>query len=333
MSGAAIAPRPGGTLPLAAQDRPTIKQWAEYVVLRALEAFLLMIPWEVGRSVGVGLGRLVYLLDKRERKERMRRNIQSAFPHFTPARVRATIIGSYCCLCQSAVDSIYFMRHAASGHAGRLLEDGWAELLERMPKGSGAVLVTGHFGCWEILGVGVAALGYSVLSVARPLKNQLVDRRLQRLRESTGQKVLPKKGSMRHAVEALKNGWQLGFLIDQDARRQGVFVDFFGRPASTHTSAARLAISAGVPLAFVYGQRTGYRNQFRVGVKEPIIPRKHADRDEEVLRITQRLTKDLEEVIRQWPEQWLWMHRRWKTYPGKYGAGTGSGRSKAPEQT
>ena len=325
--------KPGGTLPLAAPDRPTIKQWAEYCVLRALEAFLLLIPWEFGRLIGIGLGRLVYLLDKRERKERMRRNIQSAFPHFTPARVRATIIGSYCCLCQSAVDSIYFMRYAASGHTSRLLEDGWAEMLERVPKGSGAVLVSGHFGCWEILGVGIATLGYSVLSVARPLKNLLVDRRLQRLRESTGQKVLPKKGSMRQALQALKNGYHLGFLIDQDARRQGIFVDFFGRPASTHTSAARLAISAGVPLAFIYAQRTGYRNQFRIGVKDVIVPRKHADQDEEVLRITQRLTTDLEDVVRQWPQQWLWMHRRWKTYPGKYDSGAISGRSKAREQT
>ncbi len=318
---------------MAAQDKPTIKQWAAYGALRALEAFLLVIPWEFGRLIGIGLGRLAYLLDKRERKEWMRHNIQSAFPHFTPSRVRATIIGTYCCLCQSGVDAIYFMRYAASGHTRRLLEDGWAEMLERIPKGSGAIFVSGHFGCWEVLGVGIATLGYSVLSVARPLRNQLVDRHLQRLRESTGQKVLPKKGSMRQALEALKNGFQLGFLIDQDARRQGIFVDFFGRPACTHTSAARLAISAGVPLAFIYAQRTGYRNQFRIGMKDVIVPRKHADRDEEVLRITQRLTKNLEEVIRQWPEQWLWMHRRWKTYPGKYDARAGSGHSEASEQT
>jgi KDO2-lipid IV(A) lauroyltransferase len=116
----------------------------------------------------------------------------------------------------------------------------------------------------------------------------------------------------------LKRGQNVGLLVDQDARKTGVFVDFFGRPASTTPTPARLAIYTGAPIAFVYARQVGRASRFRIVLADLIEPQQQGDPDAEVRRITQRLTSDLEREIRNAPEEWLWLHHRWKTYPGKY---------------
>jgi KDO2-lipid IV(A) lauroyltransferase len=113
----------------------------------------------------------------------------------------------------------------------------------------------------------------------------------------------------------------VALLIDQDARREGIFVDFMGSPASTHTSVARLSLATGSPIAFVYSVPEPRGLRFRVEITDVVRPRPDADEDTEIFRMTQRLTSDLERVIRKYPEHWLWTQKRWKTYPGKFERG------------
>ena len=307
------------------QDRATIADWLEYLLVRTIEAFLVSFPWRVGRQLASCVGDIVRVLDRPSRKERMVRDIKDAFPEFTGAQVSALIQENYRFLAASVVDAMNFIRFACSGKGDDLLEVQGSEALEGVSRRTGLIFVTGHFGYWELLGGASTAIGYPVASLARPSSNPLLEGYVRKLRESAGQRILEKRGSMRRAIRALRAGQNLAFLIDQDARRYGIFVDFLGKPASTVTSVARLSIYIGAPVVFVYARRIKGLNRFRIVFKDVIVPRKGAEESAEVLRITQRFTKDLEDIVRQWPGEWLWLHRRWKTYPGKYPGKTPAG--------
>ncbi|MHC5034914.1 MAG: lysophospholipid acyltransferase family protein, partial [Planctomycetota bacterium] len=127
------------------------------------------------------------------------------------------------------------------------------------------------------------------------------------------------RGALRHIIRLLRRGESVGFLIDQDVRRDGIFVDFFGKPASTTPMPAKLAIRTGAPLVFVYARRVAGKNRFRLVLQEIFLPRHEDPAEVEIRNLTQQITSELEGTIRQAPEEWLWLHRRWKTYPGKYG--------------
>ena len=274
--------------------------------------------WGGAKMLGRQLGEVAWKWDRTRRKERTVRDLARAFPEFSPARARKVVRSTYRSLFEGVTEALYLYRRVANGRLRDIVEFVGGEKLPSGENETGVIFATGHFACWELMGLVSTAVGYPVVSVARPLNNPLLNRYVRELRESAGQRLIPKKGAIREALQALKRGENLAFLIDQDARRQGIFVEFFGRPASTHTSVARLAISTGAPAAFVYARRLHGEKRFRVVVDDVIWPRADADREEEIFRITQRLTSDLEKVVRRWPGQWLWMHRRWKTYPGKY---------------
>jgi len=303
---------------LARERKPTLGNWLGYWTLVASESLFLSMPWHVGRAVGRRISDVVYLLDRRERKAQMYRNIARVFPHLTGREVRDVARGSYRYLGESTVDARHFHRLAAQGRAQEIIEIEGMELLEDPERKVGVVFVTGHFGAWEVMGIASALLGYPVLNVARRMRNPLIDRHIRSLREAAGETIVLKRGAMYQALRALKAGQNLGFLIDQDARRDGIFVDFLGKAACTTPSPARLAVKTGAPVAFAYARRIGEQNRFRIVIGDVVWPRPGADEREEVYRITQRVTRDLGQVVMRWPTEWMWMHRRWKTRPGKY---------------
>jgi KDO2-lipid IV(A) lauroyltransferase len=160
--------------------------------------------------------------------------------------------------------------------------------------------------------------------VARPLDNRYVWEYMVELLAGTGQAFLYKKGAMQTAGGVLSKRGALSMVADQDAGRRGLFVDFFGRPASTYRSIALLAVRHQVPVVVGYGKRLSDRFQFEIGVERIIRPHEWAGRDDEVTWITQEFTRALEAVIRRAPDQYLWVHRRWKHRPdGTRAAGDG----------
>ena len=296
----------------------TVGDRLEYVVVRTLEATLALLPPGAGRRVARRIGDLVRVMDRSARKQRMARDILDAFPEYTGRQVSELVKESYRFLAVSLADGLGFLARAGTGHNAPRIDARGLEMLEGLGKDVGTIFVTGHFGHWEVLGGASGLIGRPVASLARPLSNPLLERRVRKLRESTGQKILGKRGSMQRAIRALKRGEDLAFLIDQDARRHGIFVDFLGKPASTVTSVARIAIYTGAPIVFVYARRVGSPDRYEVVLKDVIRPSKEADEQDEIFRITQRFTSDLEQVVRQWPGEWFWLHDRWKTYPGKH---------------
>lgn len=184
-----------------------------------------------------------------------------------------------------------------------------------LAKGKGAIFVSAHLGNWEVLGVVTSLRGHDLTTIARPLDNPMLNTMVNAFRERHGQRIVPKSGALRAMVQVMKRRGILTFVADQNARDNHVFVDFFGRPAATVKSVAALALRDGTPIVFGFGARQGRTFRYKVIVDDPIFPENTGDKEADILRITQAFTKRIEYYIRQYPEQWLWLHRRWKTQP------------------
>jgi len=289
-----------------------------YAVTRVVMGVLLLLPWSVSRQVARGMGVLGYLLDRASRKDTARYNLRMAFPSWDDAQVVRTLRRVYMHLSESLVDSYRFLHAAQHGRTGDLLECVGMERLSEVPKDRGIIFVTGHFGHWEVMGAAAGFIGHPVWTVGRRFRNEFMDGYVTRLREGTGQQMIDKHGAPGRMLRLLRRGDNVAFMIDQDVRRNGIFVDFMGRPASTTPAAARMALRTGAPIAFVVAERLDGQNRFRITLKDLVFVDGDGAADGEIHRITQRLTSDLEAVVREAPAKWLWLHRRWKTYPGKY---------------
>lgn len=187
--------------------------------------------------------------------------------------------------------------------------------LQRALRGEGMILVTGHYGPFELIGHLLACLGFRIHAVMRPLDNAYLNRYLVETRRTHGLNLLDKKGATAEAEEILRGGGLLAFIGDQDAGRKGIFVDFFGRPASTYKSIGLLAMTVNCPIVVGYTRRLGTLARYEIAVQRIIDPGEWAGRDDPLQWITQTYTSAIEEAVRQHPEQYLWIHRRWKSEP------------------
>ena len=182
-------------------------------------------------------------------------------------------------------------------------------------KNKGVILISGHMGNFEWLGQMHGQLGHKIFGIAKKLKNPLVNQLVEknRLRENMG--VIYTRNAMKEGVEVLKNKNLLAIVVDQDAKKKGVFVDFMGVPSSAAVGSAVFHLKTGAPIIFLMSIRKDY-GKFDAYYEE-ICPAAEPQRinDEKIKRITQKHMSVLEEWVRRYPEQWFWMHRRWKTKP------------------
>jgi len=191
------------------------------------------------------------------------------------------------------------------------------ELLEKAAReGRGVMVVSGHLGNWEVGAAGVVARGFPMDIIVARQRNRHFDRYLTRARERLGVNVIPRGDAPRGALASLKAGRVVGLMGDQDARRAGVFVDFFGRPASTARGPAVLSMRAGVVLAtFCAIRLPGWRPRYEVRIEAVPEVEPGSDRAAAVMTLTRAFTSRLEEQVRKQPWQYFWHHRRWKTPP------------------
>jgi KDO2-lipid IV(A) lauroyltransferase len=184
-------------------------------------------------------------------------------------------------------------------------------------KTGGVVVLTAHFGSWELLAVAMAAAGFPVALVHRPRDNPALDAVLNRLRSSGGSVLLARGSAARAALGALREGQCLAMTYDQNCRREeGVFVPFFGRLACTRDGPPRVAMRTGAPVVpvFVYRQPDGIHHVARIFPAVALVP-EGDDRAAAVLENARRMTRVVEEAVRGAPDHWIWMHRRWRTQP------------------
>ncbi len=188
-----------------------------------------------------------------------------------------------------------------------------ATLLSRRQK----VIVAGHYGNFELSGYMLGLLGFPTFTVARTLDNRFLDRWINDFRSATGQFMLPKHGSSADIDRLLEAGASLAVLGDQAAGPKGCWVDFFGRPASTHKAVAVFALSNDAPLVVGYARRIGGPLEYEVGFEAVLDPRELSPADATVPAITLWYSQQLEAIVRKAPEQYWWVHRRWKGEPPK----------------
>lgn len=194
---------------------------------------------------------------------------------------------------------------------------GEENLLRAREAGRGAVIgITAHLGNWELFGAYQAVVKKDKVAVlAKPMHNPLANRRITEAREKTGMRVIQFSRNMRPVLKAIQEKYLVGFLADQDARRNGIFVPFFGEPASTFTGPALFAHHCDVPFFMATCVRVGDGERYRIRFYPPVAPDPKADRDVDIERLTRIHVKLLEEAIRECPEQYFWFHKRWKSRP------------------
>jgi KDO2-lipid IV(A) lauroyltransferase len=288
----------------------------EYLAFRAAVSQLLNLPNAAAMRVMEGVGRLAFhVLSGRTRTGR--ENIAAAFPRLDAAEVDALLKRVYENLFR-LVGEVFYLRRLVTRRNWRDYIDieGGENALDVFLEGRGGILVSGHIGNWELLSHVLPFLGLPARVLARPLDNPLLERYILGVREGGDERVVVKQGAGAVIESALEKGDFVSLLVDQDAGRKGAFVPFFGRSASTWRSPALLSMKTGAPIVAGCCVRTG-DGRFRVKVAEPVYPRDTADVTAETLRITAAFTGIIEGWAREHPEQYLWLHRRWKSVPGK----------------
>lgn len=174
------------------------------------------------------------------------------------------------------------------------------------------LMISAHFGNFELAGYVLGLLGFPAYTVARPLDNPYLHQFVNRFRRVTGQHILPKKGGYEQIVDALSRGATMAFLADQYAGSKGCWVEFFGRPASVHKAISLFSLNSDAPMLIGSARRTGKPLHYEMTLHGVADPRDLADEPDAVRRLTQWYTSELERAIRRAPEQYWWVHRRWK---------------------
>jgi KDO2-lipid IV(A) lauroyltransferase len=311
-----------------------ILDWLLYVAVRVLVVFLYLFDVETNLRFACVLGRLMWKYYGRGR-QRALDNLRASFPDKSEEWIEQTGRRSFEQLVMLMIDILFtprlVKRYNLWDYAD--LRD-VMPILERMRQGRGMLLVTGHYGNFEIVGYLLGLFGFDIYSIARPLDNKYLSRFLYEVRERRGQKIVDKKGAAEQMPEIAKKGGILGFIADQDAGKKGIFVDFFGRKASTYKSIGLLAITYDLPIVVGYSRRVGNRFFFEIGATRVIEPREWADKEDPLMWITAEYAKAIETFVREDPTQYWWLHRRWKTRPKEERdqVRAGSSTCPAPEQ-
>ena len=183
-----------------------------------------------------------------------------------------------------------------------------------LDQGRGAIILTAHFGNWELLGASILANGYTIRGITRQLRSKRLDAIVSSYREKVGWQGIDRDRSIREVLRCLKRNELIAILADVDTRTQGIFVDFFGRPAYTPYSPVAFALKTGAAIlpTFIIRQPD---DSHRAVVEAPLLLQQGGEKEQDLLVNTQRFTKIIESYIRRYPEQWIWMHERWKTKP------------------
>jgi KDO2-lipid IV(A) lauroyltransferase len=298
--------------------RSTAADYSVYLIIRLVVCIIQALPYRAGAAFAVALAWLAFRVDKRHTNV-ARDNLRQAFPgRFDEAQLDAMVRAVYRHFCTLVIDIIYLPRKLNPHTWRRYLEIPQISMvIDCLLSGRPLLLATGHFGNWEAGGYTLPLLGFTSHAIARPLDNPYVDDFLRRFRERTGQKILAKKGDFDQMQAILGRGGLLATLADQDAGQRGLFVDFFGRPASTHKAVALLALEYKVPLMVVGIRKLSGELRYQLQVADVIRPEEYEGQPDAVRAITQRYTSALEQIVRAAPEQYFWLHRRWKHQPAQ----------------
>jgi len=289
-----------------------VRNRCEYAVMRAAAWFMGVLPENLSYRTFEFLGEVFVRLSARRRRYAMR-FLRNAFPDSTDPGQLDRLARKGCGnLCQVFLDLARVDRMLQSGRFAERID---MSELDDLGLDSRWIGVTGHLGSWECGAIGVAQRGVQTHVTARLMKNPLLQDWLLRSRKQAGLVIHNRRGGIRGIARALEDGNVALQVVDQNQRLRGVFVPFFGELASTERAAATLAIQRGYPVLVAANLRIGSGFRFRFVVQEVIHPEIKGDKHADVRRLVLRINQALEALIRRFPDQYLWIHDRYRTRP------------------
>ena len=287
----------------------------EYALLVVVVRTLGFLPRPISRATAIFFSLLIYGLHGRLRRVGQR-NLQMAFPQMT-SRERSRILrGVFVSLGRQLAEFCLFPTYTRENVSSVVIYDGFENFDRARQRGKGVLFLTGHLGAWEVSSFAHSLQGNPLQIVMRALDNPYVDRLVQSYRTLHGNSVVDKDNFVRGLLGAMKKGETVGILMDTNMTPpQGVFVDFFGIPACTASGLARIALrtDAAVVPGFCVWDSVLRKYKLRFDPAMELIRTGNDEAD--TLANTAQFTKKIEEFVRKYPDQWLWVHRRWKTRP------------------
>jgi len=276
-----------------------------FYILKIIEFVINLLPQVITLKIGVFIGQIFFLIDRKHRRLAIS-NISRVFGNKKNKKeIELIAKKSFHNIGKNLIE---FFRKTPKG----IKVTGFSNLQKAIKKDKKVIIILGHFGNWELLGRLAAKNDIKVVTVGREMKSRGVDRYIRQTRIDKGLKILDKKGSANKLLKALKEDKSVAILIDQYAgRKRGVFVDFFGIPTSTTPSPAVLTLRTNVSVIPIFIVRRK-RDRHEVIIEEPVEIKRSENMDKNIFDNTQKFVKFLEKYISKYPEQWWWVHRRWR---------------------
>ena len=292
-----------------------MRERLEYAVVWPCIKILGGLPRPIARAIGIALGLTVYAVHGRLRQVGLR-NLTLAFPEMPERERRRLLRGEFISLGRQLAEVCLFPRYTRENVENIVVYSGFENFERAYARGKGVLFLTGHLGAWELSAFAHSLQGHPLSIVMRSLDNPYVDKLIQGYRTMHGNRTVDKDDFVRGLLSAMKAGETVGILMDTNMTPpQGAFVDFFGIPACTASGLARIALrtdAAVVPGFTVWDKKL---RKYILHFDPAVELISTADNESDIVANTAKFTKVIEDKIRQYPDQWLWVHRRWKTRP------------------
>lgn len=283
----------------------------EFITFEFIAFLVQLLPLAAVRSMGRGLGRFVYS-GIGYRKDVTLKNLRRSFPEKSESQLAQIARGAFENIGISLLELVWFPRMTREQIAKEMRFNNPDVLHDAFKKGKGVIVLTAHFGNWELLGQALSVrFGYPLSGLAKTQSNRLVNEQINKRRKLFGTKVIAMETSLREVLRALGDGEMVAIAADQAAPKENVPMEFFGVRVPTHTGPSALSLKTGSPIVAVFAVRSpdGSYDAHIIDVPSEDLT---GHSDENVVELTRRHVKITEEIIRHYPDQWLWMHKRWK---------------------
>lgn len=288
---------------------------AEVGGFRGLMTVCRLLPAAAMVQLGSWLGGLGYHVDRKRRGVAFR-NLDLAYGDaLDAARKREIVQGVYRHLGRFTMENLILLSRKQADLSQYVRFENLEPTREALRRCGRVVFVTAHIGHWELMGSAVSQLVAPVHSVMKPLRNVHLNRHLVLLRRQFGMEVIEQRHAVKDLIRALRDGNSVALLTDQNHKRRALFVDFFGVPAATVATGAVLAVRFGLPMVCGYSHSTGTPMEYIGRMDDPIWPDPSAPKEDEVRRLTEAMNRSIERAVRDHPDQWNWIHPRWRTRP------------------
>ena len=294
--------------------RKRVRRWLVYVFVLLFFRGLRSVNRLTAIRVTLLMGRMAFLLARGARHRSIRHLTWAFGNEKSPEEIRSLAQKAFLNLATAAADAIRLPILIEQGLENFVTVEGFHHLEKAHAKGRGTIILSGHFGNWELLAAWVAQKGIPLKVIGRPAYDLRLDKMLVDVRNKAGYTNIPRGKGTKEIVRSLKRGYALGLLIDQDTKVKGVFANFFGRPAHTATGPIVLSQKFGAPIVPIF-IRLREDLTYHVYCDEELSLENTGDEERDLIVNTQKCSDVYERIIRRFPDQWVWMHRRWKKQP------------------